>query len=125
MKDFTFVFSPLVNQQSIAISCSQLRSPINGKVSKGFGSYKEMVSYSCNNAQYRLNGPVERVCQANGQWSGRAPTCERMLKSFFRNEYFINVTIITLCVGFVYYFLKFHHLQNRLNCPVDPNKPDR
>ena len=58
--------------------CSGIRAPINGKVSKGFGEYKDLVTYSCNSNEYRLNGPVERECQANGQWSGREPTCDRM-----------------------------------------------
>ena len=61
-----------------AQKCSGLRAPINGRVSKGFGQYKDLVTYSCNSNQYRLNGPIERECQANGQWSGREPTCERM-----------------------------------------------
>lgn len=60
----------------IAQQCSGIRAPVNGGISKGFGKYKEIVTYSCSNGLYRLNGPDERVCQANGKWSGRDPTCD-------------------------------------------------
>lgn len=81
--------------------CSGIRAPINGKVSKGFGEYKDLVTYSCNSNEYRLNGPVERECQANGQWSGREPTCERMyIRVEFRKKIvFIFLKLYTIREG--------------------------
>eukprot|EP00111_Clytia_hemisphaerica_P006027 TCONS_00017431-protein len=62
----------------IAHRCPGVNSPVNGRVSQGFGSYKALITYSCSSSRYRLNGPAERTCQANGQWSGRNPTCDRV-----------------------------------------------
>ena len=33
------------------------------------------ATYNCNNG-YNLTGDMTRTCQANGTWSGTAPTCE-------------------------------------------------
>lgn len=58
------------------VPCQGVQSPVNGRVSQGYGSYQTLVTYRCNVGLYRLNGPVERTCQANGKWSGREPTCD-------------------------------------------------
>ena len=41
-------------------------------------SFGDVARYSCDTG-YILNGTAERTCQANGEWSGSAPTCEREL----------------------------------------------
>ena len=34
-----------------------------------------VARYTCE-AGFVLSGPAERVCRADGEWSGMAPTCE-------------------------------------------------
>ena len=59
---------------SFAIDCGKLPAPGNGKVMV-YGTTKgSLAEYSCTPG-YDLTGDRERVCQANGQWSGVAPTC--------------------------------------------------
>ena len=56
--------------------CSQLVDPSNGRVDTSTGtSFGDVARYSCDTG-YTLNGPAQRTCQPNGQWSGSAPTCE-------------------------------------------------
>ena len=61
---------------SVGVSCGQLDNPRNGSVDTSAGtSFGDVASYSCD-VGYTLNGPAERTCQDNGQWSGSMPTCE-------------------------------------------------
>ena len=56
--------------------CSQLVDPSNGRVDTSTGtSFGDVARYSCDTG-YTLNGPAERTCQANREWSGSIPTCE-------------------------------------------------
>ena len=58
-----------------AIACPSVHTPSFGKVSQGYGSFGTTLTYTCNN-KYRLNGPSERVCGADGKWSGTEPVCQ-------------------------------------------------
>jgi CUB/sushi domain-containing protein len=58
------------------VSCSSLSNPANGTVSTAGGTtYGQTASYTCNTG-YNRNGSPTRTCQASGQWSGSAPTCD-------------------------------------------------
>ena len=60
----------------VGVSCGQPGIPSNGHVDTSAGtSFGDVARYSCNTG-YTLNGPAERACHANGEWSGSAPTCE-------------------------------------------------
>ena len=64
---------------STVVDCSTLTNPANGQVNHTAGtSLGEAATYSCNTG-YNLVGDNTRTCQADGMWSGSAPTCERML----------------------------------------------
>ena len=64
------------------VSCGQLASPSNGRVDTSAGpSFGDTAMYSCDTG-YMLSGPVERTCQADGQWNGSEPTCESELKVY-------------------------------------------
>ena len=64
---------------SVGVSCGQLVDPSNGRVNTSAGtSFGDVARYSCDRG-YTLNGPAERTCHADAQWSGSAPTCEREL----------------------------------------------
>ena len=41
-------------------------------------TFRQTATYSCSTG-YNLVGNSTRTCQATGQWSGSAPTCEGML----------------------------------------------
>ena len=63
------------------MSCGPLNAPANGHVNTTGGtSFEDVAVYSCNEG-YKLNGPAERTCQANGQWDGIEPTCDGELNT--------------------------------------------
>ena len=62
-----------------AVDCGTLTDPANGSVNHTAGTtFRQTATYSCDTG-YNLVGDSTRTCNATGQWSGRAPTCERML----------------------------------------------
>ena len=62
------------------VDCGQLKDIPNGQVDISpdtkFGSY---ATYSCN-LGHVLQGNQQRICQADGQWSGSTPRCVRKLR---------------------------------------------
>ena len=66
---------------SIVVDCGSVTDPANGQVSHTSGTtFGQTATYSCNTG-YNLVGDSTRICQATGQWSGSAPTCQRMFYS--------------------------------------------
>ena len=60
------------------MDCRNLTNPANGQVDHTSGTtFGQTASYSCNTG-YKVMGDGTRTCQATGQWSGTAPTCQRM-----------------------------------------------
>lgn len=55
-------------------SCGHPGEIANGVRNGSSFTYHERVSYTCLEG-YELTGRPYRVCQANGRWSGRLPTC--------------------------------------------------
>lgn len=55
--------------------CGSLSSPANGAVSFTTTTFESNASYTCN-VGYTLTGATSRTCQADGNWSGAAPSCE-------------------------------------------------
>ena len=63
----------------IVVDCGNLTAPDNGSVTLTSGTtFGQTVTYSCNTG-FNLVGDSTRTCQANGDWSGSAPTCQGML----------------------------------------------
>ena len=61
------------------MDCGALSNPANGQVSRTAGTtFGQTATYNCNTG-YNLVGGSSRTCQATGEWSGNAPTCQRML----------------------------------------------
>ena len=56
----------------IDLTCGKLQYIKNGKVIV----HGKQGKYRCNEG-YKLNGLKERICQADGQWSGQEPICIR------------------------------------------------
>ena len=62
-----------------AVDCGSLTDPANGQVNHVAGTtFRQTATYSCNTG-YNLVGDSIRTCQAAGDWSGSAPTCQGML----------------------------------------------
>ena len=61
------------------VDCGSLTDPANGSVNHTAGTiFRQNATYSCNTG-YNLVGDSTRTCQATGNWSGSAPTCQGML----------------------------------------------
>ena len=59
-----------------AVDCGNLTDPVNGSVNHTTGtSLGQTATYSCDPG-YNLVGDSPRTCQATGNWSGSAPTCQ-------------------------------------------------
>ncbi|CAH1262671.1 CSMD3 [Branchiostoma lanceolatum] len=56
--------------------CPALLSPANGNVT-GNNFYGDVVSFTCDPG-YELSGSDTRTCQANQQWDGTQPSCDRV-----------------------------------------------
>ena len=65
----TIYFSPCT-----VIDCGHLKAPKNGEVHFKSTAYAAKAYYQCNKG-YTRHGTEVRFCQANGEWSGTAPTC--------------------------------------------------
>ena len=64
-----------------AVNCGNLTDPHNGQVDHTAGTtFGQNAIYSCNTG-YNLVGDSTRTCQASGNWSGSAPTCQGILLS--------------------------------------------
>ncbi|KAL0277452.1 UNVERIFIED_CONTAM: hypothetical protein PYX00_004721 [Menopon gallinae] len=56
--------------------CNDLTSPELGVVTLSGRMFGDKASYTCDHG-FHLVGLKERVCQADGSWSGRAPSCKQ------------------------------------------------
>ena len=61
------------------MDCGTLTDPANGSVTYNSGTtFGPTATYSCNTG-YNLVGDRTHTCQATGNWSGSAPTCQGVL----------------------------------------------
>ena len=61
------------------MNCGNLTDPHNGQVDHTAGTTLEQTAtYSCNTG-YNLVGDSTLTCQATGNWTGSAPTCQGVL----------------------------------------------
>ncbi len=56
------------------VDCGALKNPTNGTVVASPTTYGSKADYTCQTG-YGLAGTSPRICQADGNWSGTAPTC--------------------------------------------------
>lgn len=61
---------------SSARECGTLKNPQYGQVVLTGTTFGSTATYSCNTG-FILVGERTRTCQASGEWSGRAATCQR------------------------------------------------
>ena len=63
----------------VGVDCGSLNPLANGRVNHNAGTtFRQNATYSCNTG-YNLVEDSTRTCQATGNWSGNAPTCQSML----------------------------------------------
>ncbi len=58
----------------VPVDCGALASPQDGSVAAPTTTYGSTASYSCT-AGHTISSNTPRTCEANGTWSGSAPTC--------------------------------------------------
>ena len=66
-------------------ACTDLTAPNNGMIAYDTESMdarpvNTVATYICNPG-YALTGDMTRTCQADGMWSGAAPTCDGEIHS--------------------------------------------
>ena len=59
------------------VDCGSLPDPANGMVAMTASTFDSTANYSCIGG-YELVGNSQRICQADGQWSGSEPTCSKL-----------------------------------------------
>ena len=63
----------------LTVDCGTLTDPADGSVNHTTGTtFGQNAPYSCDTG-YNLVGNSTRTCQATGNWSESAPTCQGML----------------------------------------------
>ena len=69
------------------VSCGSLDDPINGRVTTTGTTYQGTATYTCDTG-YTRSGDQTRVCQANGDWSGSEPVCNREYDHQRKSNYY-------------------------------------
>ena len=81
----------------IVVDCGSLTDPANGQVDLTSETFGQTATYSCNTG-YNLVGDSTRTCQATGEWSGSAPTCQGTLVKDYLHMC-IYTRNVTICIG--------------------------
>ncbi|XP_070707064.1 sushi domain-containing protein 2-like [Pempheris klunzingeri] len=97
----------LVKDLKPVISCGWLSPPSNGKKNGTTYLQGAKVWFSCDDG-YTLKGSVARVCQENGQWSGKQTTCmdSNYLTGIVAGSVIGAVTLIIIITTIVLHFRK-------------------
>ena len=68
------------------VDCGDLEDPVNGQVSLDETVFESIATYMCDPG-FVLIGNIERICQADGTWSGTEPACEGQSRKMQYSEY--------------------------------------
>ena len=66
----------LLNVYYLAVRCSTLHAPLNGKIVGDNFHYPHFVLYLCDYGYQILSGNSTRKCNELGKWTGIAPLCK-------------------------------------------------
>ena len=72
VSDFSMIFSFIL---LTVVDCGTPEMPTNGAIDLRSTTFDSTVQYACNTG-YSLVGQNTSVCQADGEWSSRPPSCE-------------------------------------------------
>lgn len=90
------------------VNCGTPPPVTNGVITGSDYSYNSTITYSCIAANYKLSGPLERICQADGQWSGTQPVC--------LGNFVVVVVFLFTCFFFRLFILLVSLLFGQLYC---------
>lgn len=90
------------------VNCGTPPPVTNGVITGSDYSYNSTITYSCIAANYKLSGPLERICQADGQWSGTQPVC--------LGNFVVVVVFLFTCFFFRLFILLVYLLFGQLYC---------
>ena len=80
------------------VDCGDLDDPMNGRVSLDETVFESIATYTCDPG-FVLVGNMERICQADGTWSGTEPTCEGQSSKMHYSEH-----DLTLAIAIIFFF---------------------
>ena len=63
------------------VDCGELDNPNNGQVSLDGIIFGSIATYTCDTG-FNLIGDMERICQANGNWSESEPVCQSQFYTY-------------------------------------------
>ena len=89
--------SPCLQSVSAVIKCSSLDDPANGQVELSNTTVGSSANYTCTRGYILSNGNNTRTCEADGEWSGDTPICERKSWVFVHSQ-------VDWCVLAIYLF---------------------
>ena len=82
------------------VDCGSLEDPDNGQVDFSNTTFESTANYTCD-LGYSLNGNSSRTCEANGNWSGDQPSCERKIfvQPQLNSQVYLHVSLqwLTAC----------------------------
>ena len=67
----------------IVVDCGPPSIPGNGNVSVGLTIFGSIAAYMCISGYRLSSASFTRSCQADSEWSGADPTCNRKLAEYF------------------------------------------
>ena len=76
----------------LEVECGLLPNPVGGGVTQDGVTFGSQATYFCGD-EFTLIGDMIRICQANGQWSGSQPICQRIRKGAMSTIVYTDLTI--------------------------------
>ena len=63
-----------------AVNCGDPGQPAHSTKTGSTYTYQLTVSYTCDSGYTHTSGRLQRICQANGDWSGDDIVCSGMIQ---------------------------------------------
>ena len=82
----------------LTVSCGSLSDPINGRVTTTGTTLSSIATYTCDTG-YTRSGDMTRTCQANRDWTGSEPSCNREYSMTINNQIQINFCCLAVDCG--------------------------
>ncbi|XP_038073810.1 sushi domain-containing protein 2-like isoform X2 [Patiria miniata] len=118
----------------VQVICDAVMEPANGQMEVSSTNVGGVARFTCNDG-YTLQGDSELVCQENGQWSGKVPTCtaykqpsDPALKTWqlaliIAGSCLVLVAILAV-IGILAFVKKSSKVDVVTDIHLEPSKPD-
>ena len=83
------------------VLCPDLPDPENGQVSLSGMTEGSLATYQCDAGFFPTDGVAVRICEAGGEWSGSAPTCQGITLHYLHPH--LNRNTISVILVLVYW----------------------